>query len=41
MGIKRGDKVAVTVERGAIILTPMRAVIEGASGDLSRESSSN
>ncbi len=41
MGIKRGDKVAVTVERGAIILTPMRAVIEGASGGLSRESSSN
>ncbi len=39
--IKRGDKVAVTVERGAIVLTPIRSVIEGAAESLSRETSSN
>lgn len=38
LGIKRGDKLAVTVEGGSIILTPMRSVIEGAAGSLQRES---
>ncbi len=41
LGITRGDKLAVTVERGAIILTPMRAVIAGAARSLSRELLSN
>jgi len=41
LGIKRDDKLVVTVERGTIILTPMRAMIEGAAGGLSRESSTN
>ncbi len=34
LGITRGDKLAVTVERGAIVLTPMRAVIEAPAGSL-------
>jgi AbrB family looped-hinge helix DNA binding protein len=34
LGIKRGDKLAVTVEHGAIILTPGRTQIEGAAGSL-------
>lgn len=38
MGVERGDKLAVTVEDGIIILTPMRSVIEGAAGSLQQES---
>jgi len=34
LGIKHGGKVAVTVEHGAIVLTPMRAVIVGQPGAL-------
>jgi len=41
LGIKRGDKMAVTVKRGVIILTPMRTLIEGATGSLSREEVTN
>ncbi len=41
LGIERGDKVAVTIERRAIILTPMRTVIEAAAGKLHRERSTD
>lgn len=34
LGITRGDKVAVTVERGAIVLTPLRTAVEAAAGSL-------
>jgi len=39
--IERGDKLAVTIERGAIIRTPMRSVIEGVAGSLEHDRSSD
>ncbi|MGI8507839.1 MAG: AbrB/MazE/SpoVT family DNA-binding domain-containing protein [Gemmatimonadaceae bacterium] len=41
LGIKRSDKVAITVEHGAIILMPMRAVIEEGFGSLHPERSTS
>ncbi len=35
--IKRDDKLAVTVERGAIILTQLRTLIEARAGSLQPE----
>jgi len=37
LGIERGDKMAVTVERGTIILTPLRTLIEDGAGSLHPE----
>ncbi len=37
LGIERGDNRTVTVEHGAIILTPMRSVIEAAAGSLEHD----
>lgn len=34
LGLKRGDKLAVTVEHGSIILMPVRSQIEAAAGSL-------
>jgi len=39
LGLKRGDKVAVTIEHGGIILTPLRTLIEEAAGSLGIERS--
>ncbi len=37
LGITRGDNLAVTVEREAIVLTPMRTVIGGVARSLCME----
>ncbi len=39
LGLERGDKVAVSIEHGATILTPMRTLIEEAAGNLRIERS--